>query len=438
MAHFAILCPEYAGHLLPIGSVGVELVRRGHRVTVVSREQAAPLVEKLGLSFHEMKTEGIPQPSALFQWLAFRIFGAQWVISLRCYFQFLSEAILRLAPKAFADLQADGVLVDETLPVGGTAAQRAGIPFVTLSSGFSWNEEPSVPPFFTPWSYAETRLSLLRNRCGYAGWHWFMKPSLQIINRYRRMWGLPLLRHIDDSVSPLAQISQLCPGFDFPRRDLPGSFHYIGSMAANRCEDPDARFPWDWLDHRPLIFASLGTIDDPKNLPILPTIMDACCGLPVQLVLALGKWSEKQSSLREKLGPPPDNALVVDFAPQLALLDRASLLITHAGANTVLEAICRAVPMVALPRSGDQPGMGSRIEHAGIGLRASFGRCTSANLRRLIERVLAGETFRQRSRAVQQAMVAAGGVQRAAEIAEEALTARRPVFRTQPCNDRAG
>jgi MGT family glycosyltransferase len=437
MAHFAILCPEHGGHLLSNGPIGVELVRRGHRVTVVSPEAAAPLVEKQGLSFHEMKTEGLPRPSAPLLWLAFRMVGQQWRIGIRFSFQFQAEAILRLAPKAFEDLQVDGVLVDQTLPAGGTAAQRAGIPFVTLCSALLWNEEPSVPPPFTHWSYAETPQALSRNRRGYAGWHWFMRPALQVINRYRHTWDIPLLRRVDDTFSPLAQISQLCPAFDFPRRELPESFHYIGSMAASRRADPDDRFPWDWLDCRPLIFASVGTVPVPTNLRVLRTIMDACRGLPVQLVLALGKWSEKQDSFREKLGPSPENVLVVDFAPQLALLDRATLLVTHAGVNTVLEAICRAVPMVALPRSADQPGMGSRIERAGIGLRASFDRCTPAELRRLIERVLAEESFQQRSREMQQAMLAAGGAQRAAEIAEEALTTRRPVLRSQPCDSGA-
>ena len=57
--------------------------------------------------------------------------------------------------------------------------------------------------------------------------------------------------------------------------------------------------------------------------------------------------------------------MVVDFAPQLELLDKAAMLITHAGVNTVLEALCRGVPMVALPRNADQPGNAARIEYAG-------------------------------------------------------------------------
>ena len=39
----------------------------------------------------------------------------------------------------------------------------------------------------------------------------------------------------------------------------------------------------------------------------------------------------------------------------------------------MVEAASRGVPMIALPRSDDHPGMGARIELAGVGLRASFG-----------------------------------------------------------------
>ena len=175
---------------------------------------------------------------------------------------------------------------------------------------------------------------------------------------------------------------------------------------ARAAREPD--FPWDRLDGRPLIFASLGTVPDPANVPVFRKIVAACAGLDAQLVLALGKWHDKQDSVREKLGPIPDNAVVVEFAPQLALLDRAAMMITHAGLNTTLECLSRGVPMVALPRSADQPGNGARIEYAGAGLRASFRRCTPAEVRVLVQRVLADGSFRRRARELGQAMRAPG------------------------------
>ena len=173
----------------------------------------------------------------------------------------------------------------------------------------------------------------------------------------------------------------------------------------------------------------MGTVSDPANLSLFRRILAAFAGLETHLVLSLGKWSDEEDPVREELGKIPDNALVVDFAPQLALLDRAALLITHAGVNTVLESLSRGVPMVALPRSADQPGMGSRIAHAGAGLLGSFRHSTPRQIRGLVQRVLTEETFRRRAKELQESMIAAGGLRRAADIAEEALTSCAPVKR---------
>ena len=244
------------------------------------------------------------------------------------------------------------------------------------------------------------------------------------------MGASPVSPHRRDLFPP-AQIAQLCPEFDFPRQHLPDTFHYIGSFTADRQLPNDHDFPWDSLDGRPLIFASLGTIVDQSNTPVFPRILAGCAGLDAQLVLALGSWSTEKGreTVREQLGAIPDNAVVVDFAPQLAVLERSSVLITHAGVNTVLEALSRGVPIVALPRSADQPAMGSRIAYTGSGLVGSFQSSTAEEIRGMVKRVLTEDTFRRRAQNLQAAMRAAGGLKRAADIAEEALTMRRPVIR---------
>ena len=51
----------------------------------------------------------------------------------------------------------------------------------------------------------------------------------------------------------------------------------------------------------------------------------------------------------KQIGPVPNNAIIVKRAPQLELLKRASVCITHAGLNTVLESLAQGVPQVAIP-----------------------------------------------------------------------------------------
>jgi len=45
----------------------------------------------------------------------------------------------------------------------------------------------------------------------------------------------------------------------------------------------------------------------------------------------------------------------------LELLKQTSVCITHAGLNTVLEALTQDVPQVAIPVTNDQPGVAARI-----------------------------------------------------------------------------
>ena len=105
---------------------------------------------------------------------------------MRDFVRWHAETILDLVPPALKELAVDGVLVDQVTAAGGTAAQRAGVPFVTVCTALPWNEEPSVPPPYTSWLYADGRMAQWRNRLGYAGWHWFIRPILGAINRRRR------------------------------------------------------------------------------------------------------------------------------------------------------------------------------------------------------------------------------------------------------------
>ena len=429
MAHFAIVCPADAGHLLSIGPVGQELVRRGHRLTVIGEPHAAPLAEQLGLPLYALNTDGLADTSQFLLRLAFAPFGATVQVDLREWLHWQAKAVLQLLPGALEELAIDGLIVDQVVAAGGTVAEQAGLPFVTICPTIMWNEEMGIPPFFTSWQYASGQRARLRNRLGYAAWHWFGSPTVKLINRHRNNWGLAPLRTIDDTYSSLAQISQLCPGFDFPRRELRDTFHYVGSLTTDRRIKSDHGFPWDRLDGRPLVFASLGTTADPANPPVFRRILAACAGLDAQLVLALGQWNDEDEPVQDQLGAIPANALVVDFAPQLELLERASVLVTHAGVNTVLEALHRAVPMVALPRSADQPAMGSRVVHSGTGLLGSFWRDSTSQIQEHIRAVMAKGSFRNRAKEIQREMVAAGGSSRAADIVEEALITRRPVRR---------
>lgn len=431
MARIAILALEHAGHQIPTGSLGLAMQRRGHDVTVVALPSARTFAEQLGLSFVPLapETSAVPRRMGLKERLRGLLrYQALGPVQLRLVEH--AELTFRHAPGVLRELGAEAMIVDQNPLSGATIAEHLDLPYVTVFSALMGHEEPDVPPLFKSWPYELGWRARWRNRIGNLGMSLYNRALVRHINRQRAAWGLPPRRGKCGHYSPYAQISPMLSELDFPRRQLPDVCHYVGSLGASRPES-DQDFPWNRLDGRRLVFASVGTVKSPKNAEILRLIVAACRGVDVQLVLALGKWRDKFGNERDVLGEIESSSIVVDYAPQLALLRRAALLITHAGQNTVMEAVAAGVPMVALPRNADQPGVAARVAHAGVGLMHSPKQLDAAALRGKIERVLHDESFRRRAAELREASVRAGGAARAAEIFERVIVARRPVTRQE-------
>src|SRR5258707_4832147 len=127
----------------------------------------------------------------------------------------------------------------------------------------------------------------------------------------------------------------------------------------------------------------------------------------------------------------PPNARVLGYGPQLALLQRASLVITHAGMNTALEGLSQGLPLLALPITNDQPGIAARIKHTGVGEWLPLRRLTPQKLRARIEHVLREPSYRLRAQACATELGMMNGLSRAADIVEDALINRRRGLRNQ-------
>ena len=116
----------------------------------------------------------------------------------------------------------------------------------------------------------------------------------------------------------------------------------------------------------------------------------------------------------------PGRPLVVNYAPQIELLSRASMTITHAGMNTTQQSLYFGVPAVAIPLAHDQPAIAARLARTGAGIMIPPKKLTVETLRAAITAVLPPDSsFREQARRLGQACRAAGGVERAADIVEQ-------------------
>jgi MGT family glycosyltransferase len=216
-------------------------------------------------------------------------------------------------------------------------------------------------------------------------------------------------------VSKLAVITQTSKEFDFSKISWPAQFHYAGPFHDDEGREP-VLFPWNKLADKPLIYASLGTLVN-GQYDVYKHILEAVELLEdVQVVLSVGKNINP-----ENLGPIPSNTVVGRSAPQIELLKRAALCITHAGLNATLESQAHGVPMVAIPIGYDQPGTAARIAHHGTGEFIEVDELTTDRLRVLIEKVLQGLSYRERADYFQKGISKTRGPDVAADIIEQAF-----------------
>jgi zeaxanthin glucosyltransferase len=407
-------------------ALGSELLQRGYRVTLIGTLDAQSKTLVAGLEFRAISEAAFPQGSTnqkleeLGQLSGTKAF--RYTISL---FQQMTYALLQDAPAAIQSANIEFLIIDQTSFGASTVAQFLGLPFVSVCCALTINQDPNAPPFNLGWRYHPTVWARFRNQMGYKLMNWAAKPITKLIVDCRDQWGLPPFTRPDDAFSSLAQLCQQPAEFEFPRQSLPSCFHFTGPYSNPDCREP-APFPFEKLTGQPLIYASLGTVQN-RLLGTFGAIAAACAPLNAQLVLSLGGGNSPDS-----LPSLPGNPIVVDFAPQLALLQKATLTITHAGMNTTLESLANGVPMVAIPIANDQPGIAARIAWTGTGEVVSLKKITVAKLKTAIEKVLQEDSYRNNALKLATAIQQAGGVRRAADIIEKAIATGKPVLAQAP------
>ena len=413
MLHFGAVCPPGASHVTGMTTIGRELRRRGHRFTVFNIPDVEPLAASEDSEFCPLGLDD--HPSGSFRKFSEKLSSLKGLPALGFGLATARkeiEMILRDAPDAMRSTGIDALLVDQGQPAGSTLARHLGVPFATICNAIAVIPDPSVPPPTTPWQYNPHGLARLRNHALYAGLELGFTPMLRTINRYRKQWGIEPLGSLYESRSRWAEISQLTADYDFPHELLPKQFHYVGLL--RRIGSARVPFPFDRLDGRPMVYATLGTVHSDTG-GVLHRLAQACTKLNLQLTITLGG----KADLSDCSGLP-GSPIVVQNAPQLAVLERTAITFCHGGNNTVLESLAAGVPVLAMPFFGDQFGSGPRLVRCGAG-NVVPSRPSYEQLYQLLSRMLNEPEYRQRAQVMRLSIEKAGGEKRAADIIEEAL-----------------
>jgi MGT family glycosyltransferase len=322
-------------------------------------------------------------------------------------------------PATLRSLKLDGLVVDQLCYGTEAVAQSLKLPMAIACNALPFHRESRVPLCTRSWDYNPAIWARVRNRLDGAwsiltGW----RMSVFYL-KHRRSLGLgpPALSHINEIPPSLAQVAQIPEFFDFPRRKLPDHFHYTGPWLEPDREQADD-FPWERLEGKPLIYASLGTLQNGVQR-WYEIIAAACKDLSAPLVIGLGRHSTDAAELAARLSP----GIVTPFAPQRALLARATLAITHAGLNSALEVLSAGVPAVAIPISHDQPGVAARLRRLGVARVLPAKHLSVAGLRSEICTILKDQSFQRSAAECAARLRCIDGPDLAADVIETAFRA---------------
>lgn len=413
--HFGVLSFTGTGHVNPLISLSRELQARGHKVTFFEKPKIANRVRNAGLGFVPIEYEKYPPRAPR----PIQANPGLWneVSTLRFNLKRVSrdiEMFLRNTPDILVHSGVDALIINELALTGPTMAELLRLPYflfsVSVPHNFGWNPSPLRPSINNPRSWVGNvermllDLSVMRIR----------GPIRGIIDRYRQRHGLAPVREMQSIYPCLAHVTQLPEFLDLPRHSLPANFHYTGPFISNSARPP-VEFPWHRLDERPLIYASLGTT---RNIQpsIFRMIAEACCDLDAQLLISLGGRFEP-----ETMADLPGSPLIVRYAPQLEILKRAALVITHAGPNSILETLMEGVPMIAIPLAHDQPAIAARLARLKLAEVFPLNNISSEKIRATVVKLLSDSRYHDSAQQIAARVRSLHGAERAADIIEASL-----------------
>ncbi|MFW5468924.1 nucleotide disphospho-sugar-binding domain-containing protein [Knoellia sp. CPCC 206435] len=396
-----VISPDYASHLLPLATLGTAWGAAGERVVVATGPSTDGIVRRFGFEREHfqlgrgsnpgvIRAEDQPrgEDDALRGFFAATRLGAIPTLAFQAAARgadLLWEplTVAREVHRVVERVRPDHVIVDHLAFSARLGLAAAGVPHADVVLGHPtaltvgdevYGHPPAWPRRIQP---DQESLDNLRRQCE------------GVRDAFTHEWNAvlaaldPAAPASDDAFAERGDTLLLnYPGeLHAPERTaLLGRHAFLGS--AVRTEERDAEVD-AWLagSAAPVVYVSLGSFLSVRS-DVLARVAEALRGLDVRVALASG------STPRESLGPVPPSWLVRPELPQVTLLARSALAVSHGGNNSVTEALTAGVPLLLLPMSTDQFAGSAALEAAGLGEALDPNAADTGELRDAASRLL--------------------------------------------------
>lgn len=380
MARIVFFCIPAHGHTNPTLGVVRKLVAQGHEVWYYSYNMLRDKIEAAGAKYiccdnYDCEQKLTPKDAA-------RIGG-----DLAFSTKILVDTTLALDEKVcwdLAQLQPDCIVADSMAVWGKAAARKLGIPFVSSTTTFAFNQHSAKIMPQKPGDFFKMLLAMPR-------------ANRQIRRLQKKGYPIKNVLDLISNDNATHTIVYTSPEFQ-PCADTFSAEHYAFVGPSIR---PAAQAFSKTAEK--LVYISMGTVNN-AMLPFYITCIQALGGTPWQVVLSVGT----QISM-DAFGKLPENVSVYPFVDQIAVLEKADAFISHCGMNSASEALYFGVPLVMIPKTKEQEGVAARIFQLGAGtyLKAE----TAQSILTTVSTVLKDPQYKQRAQSVAEGFRRSGGAQ---------------------------
>lgn len=329
----------------------------------------------------------------------------------------------------------DALLTDTVCYGAGLAAEAAGLPWATFGDVPLAFPDEDTPPFGSGLLPMPGRAGRRRNRTVSLVVRRvvFAAPQRRYVQARAQLGLPPSSRSIfEDNVSPYLHLQGATSGFEYPRRGLPPTVHWVGPFRPDppRQWSTPSWWPEVLASARPVVLVSQGSIRSDVTELIVPAVR-ALGDLPVTVVVTTGA-AHPQTVVDALGGAVPGNVRLARFLPYGVVLPHVDLFVTNGGYTGVTLALASGVPLVQAGTTEEKADIGARIEWSGVGLRLGTTRPAPQAVRFAVQRVLGEPAFRNAAQRLEAEMAGHDAGREGADLLLRLATTGRPVLRQVP------
>ena len=328
MARIVFFCIPAHGHTNPTLGVVKELTCRGHEVLYYSYKAFREKIEAAGAVF--FACDDFDAELHLTKEESARL-GSDLALSTRV----LVDTTLSLDDMVCREmerLKPDCIVADSMAVWGKAVAKKLGIPFVSSTTTFAFNQHSAK---IMKQGFREMAAMLLA------------MPKIQKDLKRLRDKGYPVKNILDiigndDSTETIVYTS---PEFQPCSETFSEKYAFVGP-SIRPVEQPVKK------RRKKLIYISMGTVNN-TMVPLYKNCIEALKDTGYQVILSVGREVDLSA-----LGNLPENVEAYPFVDQIAVLEQADAFLTHCGMNSVSEALYFGVPLLrdaGSPRGAHRP-----------------------------------------------------------------------------------